>query len=106
MVIEIRTNPPQPTKVSKVSGPEIETQDELDAISQLTAEEIASVRAQLLEAQRKIVSNSIPLADLIQKHQERLAYNAAYQRDLRTIKRLGLSVTVAEWREKNVDEKL
>lgn len=36
---------------------------------------------------------------ILQKHQERLAYNAAYQRDLRTIKRLGLSVTVSQYRK-------
>lgn len=29
------------------------------------------------------------------------AYMKAYQRDQRTIKRLGLSVTVAEWRKTN-----
>jgi hypothetical protein len=38
-------------------------------------------------------------AVIIQKHKERLAYNAAYQRDLRTIKRLGLAVTVKQYRE-------
>lgn len=38
---------------------------------------------------------------VVEKHEKRLAYNAAYQRDLRTIKRLGLNCTVKEWREKN-----
>lgn len=35
---------------------------------------------------------------VIQRHNSRLAYNAAYQRDLRTIKRLGLNCTVAVYR--------
>lgn len=38
---------------------------------------------------------------VLRKHKERLAYNAAYQRDLRTIKRLGLNCTVKEWRKQN-----
>ena len=38
-------------------------------------------------------------AAIIQKNKERLAYNAAYQRDLRTIKRLGLDITVAAYRK-------
>lgn len=33
------------------------------------------------------------------KSRAKPAYNAAYQRDLRTIKRLGLSVTVKQYRE-------
>lgn len=41
------------------------------------------------------------IKSVIEKHKERLAYNAAYQRDLRTIKRLGLEMTVAEWRSGN-----
>lgn len=36
---------------------------------------------------------------VLRKHKERLAYNAAYQRDLRTIKRLGLNCTVKAYRE-------
>lgn len=38
---------------------------------------------------------------LVEAKKERLAYNAAYQRDLRTIKRLGLEMTVKEWRKTN-----
>lgn len=36
---------------------------------------------------------------VVLKHEKRLAYNAAYQRDLRTIKRLGLEMTVKQYRE-------
>jgi len=36
---------------------------------------------------------------LVKKEYERLAYNAAYQRDLRTIKRQGLNMTVKQYRE-------
>lgn len=36
---------------------------------------------------------------ILQKHEERLAYNAAYQRDLRKIKKLGLDCTVKEYRK-------
>lgn len=36
---------------------------------------------------------------IVKKHEERLAYHAAYQRDLRTIKRLGLNCTVKEYRQ-------
>lgn len=39
------------------------------------------------------------LSKIMRKHQERLAYNAAYQRDLRKIKKLGLDCTVAEYRK-------
>lgn len=37
---------------------------------------------------------------IMQKHKERLTYNADYQRDLRKIKKLGLNCTVAEYRKK------
>jgi hypothetical protein len=36
---------------------------------------------------------------LLQKRKEHLAYHAAYQRDLRTIKRQGLNITVKAYRE-------
>lgn len=42
---------------------------------------------------------------VIQKHDRRLAYNAAYQRDLRTIKRLGLNCTVSVYRAGKYGEK-
>lgn len=42
---------------------------------------------------------------LVRKHKERLAYNAAYQRDLRTIKRLGLSCTVSQYRAEYGEKK-
>lgn len=45
------------------------------------------------------------LVPILQKHKERLAYNAAYQRDLRTIKRLGLNCTVAVYRAGKYGEK-
>lgn len=36
--------------------------------------------------------------EIIQKHNERLQYQSEYQRDLRMLKRLGLSCTVKEYR--------
>lgn len=40
-----------------------------------------------------------------EKDAKRLAYNAAYQRDLRKVKKLGLNCTVAEYREQKESER-
>lgn len=61
-----------------------------------------------VEAEISLAQDDIKAAfsNLLQKHKERLAYNAAYQRDLRTIKRLGLNCTVAVYRStKQGDQK-
>lgn len=66
------------------------------------AKEIMEHRQKEIE---KEVAESAPLHILIQKHKKTLAYQAEYQRDLRTIKRLGLSMTVKQYRQSKESEK-
>ena len=82
---------------SKVAGsnPAVSAQD-------MSNEDIdAFVARQLAEEQRQLQSVHDRFFAAFQNEERRKIYNAAYQRDLRTIKRLGLNCTVKEWREKN-----
>lgn len=65
------------------------------------AKSFDDIKSKIMELSPLTPRMEASIATVIQKHKERLAYNAAYQRDLRTIKRLGLNCTVKEWREKN-----
>lgn len=119
MVIEIRKNAPPKPSVKKATNPlwqqkAIETPaSEEETLAQLkqvadnrTAEnfhgypygEWVKEESYAPSATQEEFAREVEMA-ILQKHKERLAYNAAYQRDLRTIKRQGLNMTVAQYRE-------
>ena len=97
MVIEIRTNTLKPKKSSKAKSYE----DALIKASSAKVEDLHVIANRTIQELGVRISEALEerYARLDEQSKKRLAYNAAYQRDLRTIKRLGLSVTVKQYRE-------
>lgn len=89
MAIEIRTNTPKPQA-------DVAQRTEQGSSKAKVAGSSPAVSAPWPESFH--AANDFAMA-ILQKHKERLAYNAAYQRDLRTIKRLGLEITVSAYRK-------
>lgn len=101
MAIEIRTNTPAPEPANaKIKAEVLRSRGKNNSLHDI--EQAADYLDQMAEKISKDIQAEMRSAVesiILQKHQERLAYNAAYQRDLRTIKRLGLSITVAQYRK-------
>lgn len=102
MAIEIRTNTPKPKadvaqKVEQLPCKE-KVAGSKPAVSTKHDEEYGrhNMVSRVLDARDYYPPEMVAA---LHKHNERLAYNAAYQRDLRTIKRLGLEITVAAYRK-------
>jgi hypothetical protein len=119
MVIEIRKNTPPKPSLKEATNPLWQHKDiQKPASKEDTAAFIkqaidergktnvmieeegkAFVARQIAEEQRQLQAVHDRFFAAFQNEERRKIYNAAYQRDLRTIKRLGLNCTVAQYRE-------